>query len=450
MDKLSENVVCITHSVRKVMRIFQRRKYKTLYVIDEKNKYLGSITEGDLRRFIIANNKIPDGLINIVNRSSFTVMENDFATDRIIFHSEAFGPVPILNKSKNIVGFFPTNQDLETPGFLRSVTAIAPTRISFAGGGSDLDYWFEKNDGCVVNLAIKKYARVYIKRNFSDHVCIRSLNTGESLEVKISDLEKHKRSPLGLIVNCLLEFQVNDGIDIKINCDFEPGTGLGGSSSLTVALIKGLSTLFNIKVSQRKLIKMAYYIERNVYGISGGWQDQIIATVGSLCVLDFKDADFDFFKIDLPDQSVDYLNSCLFLAPISGTHDSDRIHNLQKDASSSKAYFENMLKIVKLARECRGIVGKDEFKNLGTILDKGWQLKKNIGKFISNNQINNRYEFFIKSGATGGRLLGAGGAGYLLIFVPMERQFEFFRNCQNADVEIERVAIDQKGARCIP
>lgn len=449
MDNVSENVVYVTHSIREVMLIFQRSKHKTLYVIDEKNKYLGSITEGDLRRFIIAKNKLPNGLNDIINRSSFTIMEDDCETERMIFQSEALGPVPILNNSEQIVGFFPIKQELDIPGVLKSVTAIAPSRISLAGGGSDLDYWFEKNEGCVVNLAIKKYARVHISRNFTDRVFIRSLNTGEKLEAKISDLKKYKHSPLGLIVNCLLEFQINDGVDIKIHCDFEPGTGLGGSSSLTVALIKGLSTLFNLKVSQRKLIKMAYYIERNVHGISGGWQDQIISTIGSLCVLDFKDSEFDFFKIDLPAESVDYLNSCLFLSPISGTHDSNKIHNLQKDASDSNAYYQNMLKIVQLARECRGIIGKDEFKNLGKILDKGWQLKKNIGDFISNDQINNRYDFLLKSGATGGRLLGAGGAGYLLIYVPMDRQYDFLINCQNAAVRLERISIDLQGARCV-
>ena len=122
-----------------------------------------------------------------------------------------------------------------------------------------------------------------ITRNFTKIIRISSLNTSESLELNISDLKLYNNKKLYLIVKCSQKCYLTDGIDIEIFCDFEPGTGLGGSSSLTVAIITALSKLFHFEMSNQKLAEISYDIERNDAGISGGWQDQIAAVNGGLC-----------------------------------------------------------------------------------------------------------------------------------------------------------------------
>ena len=329
------------------------------------------------------------------------------------------------------------------------MVAIAPTRISFAGGGSDLSYWFEKERGVVVNLAIGKYARVSAVRNFSDYVKISSLNTDEYLDLKLSDVGSYNDKKLRLVVKCLQRCLLTEGIDLEVFCDFEPGTGLGGSSSLTVAIIKALSELFYFEITNQKLTEICYEIERNDAGISGGWQDQIAAVNGGLCVTNFRHHNIEVHKISLSQKFEDYLNSSLFLSKIGVTRESDTIHREQKNVSNDISYRSKMQAIVELADKSSTLVGEEKIDELGKILHEGWLLKRSLGDFISNPEIDNRYKMLLDFGAQGGRLVGAGGSGFILIVVDPIRQASFLKKCESNSIPIERIKIDTLGARTL-
>ena len=236
-------------------------------------------------------------------------------------------------------------------------------------------------------------------------------------------------------------------MDITVYCDFNPGTGLGGSSSLVVALVTALSEVFNFKFTNKQLIKFCYDIERNMLGIQGGWQDQIAAVHGGLCVTYFENGDFGTHKIDISQNYTDFLNSALFLLPIGNKRESSKIHEQQKLASKKINYHKKMQDIVQLANQCAEMIGQENLEGFGDILHNGWLLKRGLGDFISSKEIDETYDKLCNFGAHGGRLLGAGKSGYLLCYVRPEMQSQFLSKCIENNIRIERVNIDTKGAR---
>lgn len=432
------------------LKRIQEKKSNVFFAIDNNQNFVGAITEGDFRRFVIKNGFVPQTIKKVINKSAYFILENDLKSSNSTIIDTSKGEVPIINDNNKIIDIYPNSV---SPTISRNLTtkvvAIAPTRISFAGGGSDLNYWFKNNRGCVVNLAIGKYARVSIIRNFTNYINVSSLNTSEDLRLNLKDLKSYKQKKLFLVIKCLQKFQITDGIDLKIFCDYEPGTGLGGSSSLTVAIIKALSKLFHFELSNKKLVEISYEIERNEAGISGGWQDQIVAINGGLCITNFSSNNINTHKIALTQKYEDYLNSSLFISRIGKSRKSAVIHNSQEAISNQISYHKNMKAIVELADKCASLIGEEKIDELGKILHEGWHLKKNIGEFISNTEVDKRYEILLKFGAQGGRLLGAGASGFILVSVDPSIQGSFLSMCKNHQIPIERIEIDTFGARTI-
>ena len=451
-DKFNENekdIISIRSEISEILERIEIFKIKTFYVIDGDQVLIGVITEGDIRRSLIKGAKITDDIAVFINHNPKCHMYEELVKLGTTKINNSSKRLPVISNSRKLMGFFPKNNP--TNDFFSASTAlgIAPTRISFAGGGSDLNYWFDVHEGCVVNAAIQKYARVKITRNFSNIINIKSLNTGEHVNIHVEDLSGYNHKTLSIIVKCLTHCGVIDGLDIDIICDFAPGTGLGGSSSLVTATLLALSKIYKFNLSVRETVDLSYFIERNVVGIPGGWQDQIISAFGGLCITRFYEGKYDTFKIAMSEQNLAIMNSQLFLSPIGNDRSSGDVHELQKKESIAIEYEEKMNRIVALANECAELLGQGKVEDLGKILDEGWQFKKSLGSFISNDEVDKRYEFLLKNGAEGGRLLGAGMSGYILVLVSPEKQLAFLTACNENEIPIERVYLDIEGARVL-
>lgn len=442
-------VICEDFQIKDLLERIDRYKIKVFFVIDADYLFKGVISEGDIRRYLIKHNVLPAQISEVINIDCVFCFEADLkhpAKQNKISH---WMQVPVLSAEYKLLGFLPKRTLLGSILETSHVSVIAPTRISFAGGGSDLNYWFSKHTGCVINLGIAKYARVNVKANFTETINITSMNTKEKLTINVWDLTAYQGVKLNLIIQCLKACSVRDGLNIEIACDFKPGTGIGGSSSLVVALLTALNKLYGKKLLTRELIELAYNVERNQSGILGGWQDQIIAVNGGLCVTNFKNDTFSCFKLDLSNDAIGCLNSQLFLSPIGKFRDSSTIHKTQEKQKNNSSYVSKMKKIVQLAEECSDEIGQQNLDSLGEILHKSWLLKRSLGDFISNKEIDKRYELLRSFGVSGGKLLGAGASGYLLVMVPIEKQVNFLSCTAQLDIPIERVSIDEGGVRVV-
>ena len=268
IDKFNEkekDIISIRSKISEVLERIEIFKIKTFYVIDDDQVLIGVVTEGDIRRSLIKGAKINDDISAFINYNPQCHIYEELVKLGTTKINNSSKRLPVISNSRKLMGFFPRNNSQNDFFSASTALGIAPTRISFAGGGSDLNYWFDEHEGCVVNAAIQKYARVKITRNFSNKINITSLNTDEHVTIHVEGLSSYDQKTLSIIVKCLTHCGVNDGLDIDIFCDFAPGTGLGGSSSLVIATLLCCRT-YKFNLSVRETVDLSYFIERNIVG----------------------------------------------------------------------------------------------------------------------------------------------------------------------------------------
>ena len=295
------------------------------------------------------------------------------------------------------------------------IISKTPLRISFVGGGTDLPSFYKKKDyGAVLNTTIDKYVYVIIKERFDDFIYI---NWTKKEIVKTPDDIEHD-----LVRETMKKAGIKKGVEITTLADIpSEGSGLGSSSSLTVGLLNAFYAFKGILVSAEKLAREACEIEIDIIGKPIGKQDQYAASFGGINeILFFKDESVKVNKIEFPNDKLRVLGSNLLLFYTGTTRKANNILRKQKERTDI---------ILKILVEMRNqvCVLKKHFENgendiLGQLLKKGWAMKKSLLSTITNYQINEMYERALKMGATGGKICGAGGGGFLLLYVPREKQ----------------------------
>jgi len=312
------------------------------------------------------------------------------------------------------------------------IIARTPFRVSFAGGGSDLREFYGKNGyGAVVSTAIDKYMYIVIHPYFHDKIRVKYSKT-EDVE-NINDI-KHP-----IIRECLRKVQIEKGIEIASFADVPAGTGLGSSSAFTVGLLNALYAYKGRVVSKERLAAEACEIEIDILKEPIGKQDQYAAACGNINYIRFnKDETVDVSPILLTESARKQIEDSLCLYYTGGTRRSGDILNEQKKNVSDKDKFQNLEKMVVLADELRGVLQEENINAVGDILHKGWIYKKELASGISNKEIDSLYDRAIKCGATGGKLLGAGGTGFLLIYSKGHEILKKNMGCKTLPFKIDR------------
>lgn len=291
-----------------------------------------------------------------------------------------------------------------------------PFRISLFGGGTDFPEWFQKNKGMVISTTINKYATLglrYLPPFF--HHKYRVVYSKIDLANTIDQISHP------VVRAALRYYKEKNGIDLYYYGDLPARSGIGSSSSFTVGLIYLLNTIKNKDISKNELARQAIKIEREVLGEAGGWQDQIITAHGGFKFINFKEKKFIVENVNIKKQSIDKLNKSLLMFYSGDARSSYHIQeifkkNISKLSSELKSVYE-------IANEAKKILlSEKNYIELGKMMNESWQIKKKLSYLVSNDKINQIYDLAIKSGATGGKLLGAGTAGFLLFYCPKNYQ----------------------------
>lgn len=304
-----------------------------------------------------------------------------------------------------------------------------PLRISFCGGGSDLPAYYENNDyGCVISTTIDKYIYVICKKSFYD----------KDLKLRYIDNIENVKSAKDIkndILREALENEKIDGIEIVTISDIPNGTGLGSSSAFTVGLIKALKKYKNEKIYDKNILaENAWKIEKGIGNKSIGKQDQWAASVGGLNYYRFnKDGSVNVEPINLSNYQLEKFQRNLFMIYVGGEHISYEILKKQTENYKNKNNVNEQKEICKLVFKLKDKLENCDFDAIGYLLNKNWELKKKLADGISNKRLDKIYEQAIECGATGGKLLGAGGGGFFLFYVPEKnhKKFQEFVNVYN-------------------
>lgn len=296
------------------------------------------------------------------------------------------------------------------------IISRTPLRISFAGGGSDLAAFYRHEPGAVVSMAIDKYIYITVNKKF-DHQIRASYSITEIVD-QLADL-KHE-----LIREALTLVGRDRGIEITSISDIpSQGTGLGSSSTYTVGLLNALYAFSGNSAGAARLAREACQIEIERCGAPIGKQDQYIAAYGGLQFIQFNPDETVFVDpvICSPATRQNLQTHLLMLYTGATRQTSSVLREQQANTERDAAKRQNLRTMVELAHTLRTELSRDNLAAFGEILHEGWMRKRELASGISNPQIDTWYERGRAAGAVGGKILGAGGGGFLLLCAPPER-----------------------------
>ena len=291
-----------------------------------------------------------------------------------------------------------------------------PFRISFVGGGSDLEAFYSKTKGAVLSTSINKY--MYISSHaFFEHDKIRVKYSQTETVPGVQDIQHP------ILRTALKKFRITGGLEVSSIADIPSGTGMGSSSSFTVGLLHNLHAVTNSYASKQQLAREACEIEIELLNEPIGKQDQYAAAFGGLNVIEFHSSgrvtvDPVYVDADTYQQLED--NLCLYY--IGNQRSASSILSEQRKNTSQEEKFRSLQNMVALVYELRDTLMKANLDQFGRLMHENWEMKQKLASGISNPLINELYQVAMKNGAMGGKLLGAGGGGFMLFYCPREKQ----------------------------
>jgi len=294
-----------------------------------------------------------------------------------------------------------------------------PFRVSFAGGGTDLSDYYRQEEGIVLSTTINKYMFITVNNlsEFYDH----RIRVAYSKVEMVNDVSQIRHP---LVREALLKVGCPPGIEIHSMADIPAGTGMGSSSAFTVGLLNALYAHSGRIATREQLAAEACEIEIDRVGEPIGKQDQYAAAFGGMNLIRFQpDERVIVEPVPVRPQRLRELNDRLLLLYTGSTRKAGEILRGQKEDTPKK--LDDLGRMKALAVEMRDLLISDRpLREFGDLLHQGWELKRSLSSGISNPQVDALYEAGRSGGAMGGKLLGAGGSGFILFFVEPERRQE--------------------------
>lgn len=300
----------------------------------------------------------------------------------------------------------------------------SPVRISLGGGGTDVASYYTRFGGLVVSTAITRYCYVMIRERYDGAICIRSADyqywkmypRGEVPAV-IAPLAHPKAALAWFMEQGLLR----TGIDLFLASEVPPGTGLGSSSAMAVALVHALAVYTGQVLTPTDIAELACHLEIERLQMPIGKQDQYASAVGGLNILEFRGERVQVCPLALSSNVISSLSTRLLLFATGQTHNSADILGRMNGETQPKTQ-EILHRIKALAEEMCTVLQSGNLDQFGYLLDVAWQEKKRLNGSISTQAIDQWYDAARRAGALGGKITGAGGGGFLLFYCPQERQ----------------------------
>jgi D-glycero-alpha-D-manno-heptose-7-phosphate kinase len=331
------------------------------------------------------------------------------------------------------------------------IRARAPLRIGFGGGGTDVRPYCDERGGIVLNATINRYACATVIPG-GDQFRVHSLDYDASLVYNIEepfvydgqlDLAKvvldHFRGKLG----------IREGLEIYLHNDAPPGSGLGSSSAITVALIGAISEYLRLPFDSYQIADLAYRLEREEMKIQGGKQDQYTAAFGGYNFMEFHKEYTVVNTLRLRPDVICELEYSLVFAYVGGTRLSS--HLIEKQVANYErgegGAVQALDTLKELAYEMKRTLLMGKLREFGELLHTSWQTKQQVAEGISNPRIDEIYEETRKAGALGGKITGAGGGGFMFFFCDPFRRFAVQDALRKMDAQLVSFSFVEEGLR---
>jgi D-glycero-alpha-D-manno-heptose-7-phosphate kinase len=327
-----------------------------------------------------------------------------------------------------------------------------PVRISFAGGGTDLPAYYQKFGGAVLSSAINKHFYTILQKRSDGKVQVISsdLRVVETWE----DIARMavKGSELEIPLSVMKELGCAVSVNLFLASEIPPGTGLGSSASVCVNVLKTLATYLGMPMSKYELAERAFHVARNSLGKPVGKQDEYAASFGGINFIQFNpDESVILEPVDLEPELVRELQSNLMLFFTGAAHHSWTILKEQEQSTTTRSGMtvESLHEIRELADTMCATLKAGNLDQFGGLLHKGWEAKKRVSDRISTSRIDGMYGLARDNGAIGGKITGAGGGGFLLLYCPQVAQQAVRERLTESGAREMSFEFDSQGAQVV-
>jgi len=419
-----------------------------LFIEDANSRIIGCVTDGDIRRRLLVDDDLSVQLSSFMN-TSFVWAPSGTSREQILkLLDHRVHLVPILNGKRQLIDVCSRDEfaaDTEAEVFAR---CRAPARITFGGGGTDLTHFFVDQGGVVINVTINKYAHATVRKRSDSSVRIYSNDLKKLVEAEsLRDLKLD--GVLDLLISVVKLIKPNFGFEMEVAADYPVGSGLGGSAAVAAAVIGCFNEFRSDPWDRHQISEMAFQAERLILNIPGGWQDQYATVFGGFNYMEFTADHNVILPLRLDQKTFAELEEASLLCYTGRSHDSGAIHRDQRarlTVPESNAADSGARK-KELTLEMKRRLLRGDVYGYGKLLHEAWLLKRQDSPMVTDSEIDQIYSSAMAHGALGGKLLGAGGGGYFLFFVPPFQQYRVVDALSQQGYRCERIMFDEFGLR---
>ena len=332
-------------------------------------------------------------------------------------------------------------------GEILIIRSKAPLRVSFGGGGTDVAPFCENQGGAIIGSTINKYAYCSVIPRDDEEIIVHSLDFDMTVKYKAKENFVYD-GKLDLVKAALKAINIKQGCEVYLHCDAPPGSGLGTSSTVMVALLSAMAKWKEIDYDNYAMADMAFGMERIDLGISGGYQDQYASTFGGFNFMEFHGRNKVVVNpLRIHKDIINELQYNLIMCYTGGVHVSANIIDDQVKNYDNKDSFKAMCEVKALAYAMKDELLRGNLNAFGKLLDYSWISKKKMSKKITAPVIDALYNRAKNEGAIGGKLLGAGGGGFLLIYCPFNARHKVAAGLEEMGGQILDWNFELRGVR---
>jgi D-glycero-alpha-D-manno-heptose-7-phosphate kinase len=387
-------------------------------IINESGKCIGVVSDGDIRRKLIDNVSIASPVEVAINKEFSFVTQGDDAHKILRQFDKKVANLPVLDQNGIPVDLYQYSSFVASSyAKQKIIRARVPVRVSYSGGGTDMSNFINTTSAFILSSTINKFctASIIVRDDDEVHIISKDLNLQYSA-INLDEVEYG--DDLDLIKAAVKIMEPKFGFTIETFAEFEKGTGLGGSSAVVVSVLGALNYFRNEQqLDIYQLSDLAYQVERIDMNLKGGWQDQYATTFGGFSWIEFRQNEVVVSPMLLQRNVVLELEFNLMLFRLGGERSSsqiqtEHINNISQYGEKDKLFQE----MIQLAIKMKESLLKGNVKYFADLLHKSWMLKRKMNNGVTNDFVEECYNTARENGALGGKLLGAGGSGYLLIY----------------------------------
>lgn len=402
--------------------LMESSRFQIVLVVDEQQVLVGVITNGDLRRHLLAGGRTTDVVTACMNRM-FRSVPIDASRERLLKLLDlGYHVLPRVDEIGRLVDIVTPDHDLASPESPILSRARAPVRLSFSGGGSDLTYYFVGRPGAVLSTTVALYSHATLipRAESTINIISEDLDTHQHYTSLLELLNRPQNDLLTAVVSVI---KPSYGFDLYVRSDFPVGSGLGGSSAVATAVVAAFNEMRLDRWSTYEVAELAFQAERVCFGVAGGWQDQYASAFGGFNLIEFGEDKNLVHSLRVEQAILNELEECLILCDSRLKHESGPLHEAQRATFTQEDKSAEVEAMVNLCRTMHRHLVRGELLEFGRSLSVGWQIKRGLSTGISDAPLDAIYDAALEEGALGGKLLGAGGGGFFMFFVqPQYRQ----------------------------